>query len=62
MGRTDKAFLYCGCGAEGRDTCQCGAGMQGGEGRRRASAEDQLSELGGNSMILTALSAFPPVW
>lgn len=66
MGGTNKAVPYCGCGAEAGDTGQCGAGTEGGEGRRRASAlgssQDQLPELGGNGMILTALSPFAPVW
>lgn len=62
MGGTNKAFRYCGCGAGAGDTWQCGDGTERSEGHRRPSADDQLSQLGCNGMILTALSAFPPVW
>jgi len=62
MGGINKAFLCCGWGADAEDTWQRGAGMEAGKDHRGASAEDQLSELGGNGIVLTAVSAFPQMW
>lgn len=57
MGRANKAFPYCGCGAEAENTWQCGAGTERSEYHSRPSADDQLSQLGCNGTILSALSA-----
>lgn len=60
MGTTDKAFLYCGCGGEARDYVVLGQK----EGRAMGERVLRTSclELGGKGMILTVLSAFPPLW